>query len=241
MTGAEGQPLLILDRVGQGRISLIASDHTWLWDRKLEGGGPQLELLRRLAHWMMGEPELEEEALIAEQLDGNVRILRRTMGEAPDQAAITSPSGQITQHAFAPSLKSGGYEALFESEEQGLFQIETSGLKGVFAMGPASPKEFENPLSTPDILKPLAATTGGGMFWIADGLPRLRRVEPSRPAAGRNWFAITPRRAFDTLDVRKTPLVPAWLIALLAGGLLLVGWFFEGRRSNAARFEKDET
>ncbi len=241
MTGAEGQPLLILDRVGQGRISLIASDHTWLWDRKFEGGGPQLELLRRLAHWMMGEPELEEEALITEQVDGAVRILRRTMGEAPDEAVITSPSGQVSQHAFAPSSKSGGYEVLFESEEQGLFQIETTGLKGVFAMGPASPKEFENPLSTPDILKPLAATTGGGMFWIADGLPRLRRVEPSRPAAGRNWFAITPRRAFDTLDVRKIPLAPTWLITLLAGGLLLFGWLFEGRRANAARIDKDET
>ena len=119
--------------------------------------------------------------------------------------------------------------------------METPGLKGVFAMGPASPKEFENPLATPDILKPLAATTGGGTFWIADGLPRLRLVEPSRPAAGRNWFAITPRRAFDTLDVRKIPLAPAWLITLLAGGLLLVGWLFEGRRANAAMIDKDET
>lgn len=241
MTGAEEQPLLILDRVEQGRISLIASDHTWLWDRKFEGGGPQLELLRRLAHWMMGEAELEEEALIAEQLEGIVRILRRTMGEAPREVLITSPSGAISKHSFAPLSKYGSYQAIFESEEQGLFQMETPGLKGVFAMGPASPKEFENPLSTPEILKPLAASAGGGMFWITDGLPRLRRVEPLRPAAGRNWFAITPRRAFDTLDVRKIPLAPAWLITLLAGGLLLVGWLFEGRRSNAARIDKDET
>ena len=240
MTGAAEQPLLILDRVGKGRISLIASDHTWLWDRKFEGGGPQLELLRRLAHWMMGEPELEEEALIAEQLDGAVRILLRTMGEAPKEVVITSPSGKISQHAFAPRTTSGGYDAIFESEEQGLFKMEMAGLKGVFAMGPASPKEFENPLSTPEILKPLTAITGGGIFWISDGLPRLRHVETGRPAAGRKWFAITPRRAFDTFDVRKIPLAPPWLIAILAGVLLLAGWLFEGRRANAARIDIDQ-
>jgi hypothetical protein len=55
----------MLDRVGAGRIALLASDQAWLWDRGFEGGGPQAELLRRLAHWMMGEPELEEEALSA--------------------------------------------------------------------------------------------------------------------------------------------------------------------------------
>ncbi len=239
MTGAEDQPLLILDRVGQGRISLIASDHTWLWDRKFEGGGPQLELLRRLAHWMMAEPELEEEALIAEQMDATVRILRRTMGDPPNEVVIRSPSGKVSQHAFSPRQKTGGHEAIFESEEQGLFQMEAGGLQGVFAMGPASPKEFENPLSTPDILAPVVAASGGGTFWISDGIPRLRNVEPGRNAAGRNWFAITPRGAFDTLDIRKIPLAPAWLVALFSGGFLLIGWLIEGRRANVAGLGKD--
>ena len=66
MTGQDDRPLLVLDRVGEGRVALLASDHAWLWNRGYEGGGPQLELLRRLAHWMMKEPELEEEALWAE-------------------------------------------------------------------------------------------------------------------------------------------------------------------------------
>ncbi|MCE8471000.1 glutamine amidotransferase, partial [Rhodovulum sulfidophilum] len=65
MSGIDDRPLLVLDRVGEGRVALLASDHAWLWSRGFEGGGPQLELLRRLAHWMMKEPELEEEALSA--------------------------------------------------------------------------------------------------------------------------------------------------------------------------------
>ena len=50
MTGADDSPLLVLDRVGEGRVALLGSDHAWLWNRGFEGGGPQLELLRRLAH-----------------------------------------------------------------------------------------------------------------------------------------------------------------------------------------------
>ena len=65
MAGRDGQPLLVLDRVGKGRVAELMSDQTWLWARGFEGGGPQAELLRRLAHWLMKEPELEAETLSA--------------------------------------------------------------------------------------------------------------------------------------------------------------------------------
>ncbi len=60
---------------------MLASDQAWLWDRGYEGGGPQLDLLRRLAHWMMKEPELEEEAIWAEAVGQRMRIIRRTLEE----------------------------------------------------------------------------------------------------------------------------------------------------------------
>ena len=63
MTGADKLPLLVLSHVGKGRVAQLASDEIWLWSRGYEGGGPQGELLRRLAHWLMKEPELEENAL----------------------------------------------------------------------------------------------------------------------------------------------------------------------------------
>ena len=46
---------------------MLLSDQGWLWARGFEGGGPQTELLRRLAHWLMKEPDLEEEALSGRQ------------------------------------------------------------------------------------------------------------------------------------------------------------------------------
>ena len=60
----------MLDRQGEGRVAMLGSDHAWLWSRGFEGGGPQLELLRRLAHWLMQEPELEEEVLLRHRRGG---------------------------------------------------------------------------------------------------------------------------------------------------------------------------
>ncbi|HMO73043.1 MAG TPA: hypothetical protein PKC84_15630, partial [Paracoccaceae bacterium] len=96
MTGAGGRPLLVLDRVGEGRIAVMASDHMWLWGRGFEGGGPQLELLRRLAHWMMKEPDLEEEALVASAEGQRLTLTRRTLGEEPGPVTITAPDGTET-------------------------------------------------------------------------------------------------------------------------------------------------
>ncbi len=233
MLGAEDQPLLIVDRVGRGRISLIASDHTWLWDRNFERGGPQLELLRRLAHWMMSEPELEEEALTAEQTSSFIRIVRRTMGDAPKDLTVTSPQGMRQMLTFDQSPDGIGYQAFYESEEQGVFQMQEGDVKGVFALGQATPKEFESPLPNPDRLAGFVKKTNGGTFWLVDGIPDLRTVLPGRVAAGRNWFAITPRGAFDTIDVTKFTVIPSWLVALLAAGFLLVGWLREGGRGKA--------
>ncbi len=229
MTGVEEQPLLVLDRVKQGRIALLASDHAWLWNRKFEGGGPQLELLRRLAHWMMSEPDLEEEILIAKQVGPKVRIIRRTLGTAPKEVIVTSPSGQESKVALTPTMDDLGFEALFESTEQGLFSMQEGEIEGIFAFGTPAPQEFANPLASSDILAPLAKASRGGVFWISDGLPRLRTVLPGRRAAGRGWFAISPRQAFDTVSVTKKTLLPCWLVAITVSLFIVFGWLREGR------------
>ena len=89
MDGAGGKPLLVLDRVGKGRVAELTSDQIWLWARGYEGGGPQAELLRRLAHWLMKEPSLEEEDLRA-AAKGVWRCCSRTIsgfGRAATRAA----------------------------------------------------------------------------------------------------------------------------------------------------------
>jgi len=229
MSGMDGRPLLVLDRVGEGRIALLGSDHAWLWSRGFEGGGPQLELLRRLAHWMMREPELEEEALSATAEGQMMTVTRRTLKENTGDVELTGPDGTVTMVPLE-EVRPGRFEATVEGPQIGLYRLREGDEEAVIALGPSAPKEFEQTIANADFLQPVITPTRGGVLRLEDGMPDLRHVRAGRPAAGRGWLGITPRDAYLTADVTLTPLVSAWLFLLL-GSLLIIGaWLREGRR-----------
>jgi len=228
MSGANDAPLLMLDRVGEGRVALLASDHAWLWDRGYEGGGPQLEMLRRLAHWMMGEPDLEEEALVASADGQTLTVTRRTLAEEAADVTVTYPDG--TEETLALNETAPGrYTAEIEGAEQGLYRLTDGTLDTVIALGPAAPREFEETIASADRLMPVAEPVGGAVMRLEDGMPDLRRVAEGRNASGRGWIGLTAREAYLTADVTVTPLVSAWLFLLIAAGLMLGAWLREGR------------
>ncbi|MFD1159872.1 hypothetical protein [Roseovarius aestuarii] len=229
MSGADERPLLILDRVGEGRVALLASDHAWLWHRGYEGGGPQLELLRRLAHWMMKEPELEEEALWAEATGQTMRIIRRSLEQEVGDVTIETPSGEIIELPLE-EMTPGRHEALFDGPEIGLYRLSQGDQSAVIGLGPAAPVEFEETIASTEALTPLITATGGGAKALSEGVPRIRTVRAGRPAAGRGWIGITPRGAYETRSVTQLPLMPGWLVLLLTLSLILAGWLREGRR-----------
>ncbi|MBF9047859.1 hypothetical protein LSUCC0031_12105 [Rhodobacterales bacterium LSUCC0031] len=229
MTGHGGAPLLVLDRVGEGRVALLASDHAWLWDRGYEGGGPQQELLRRLAHWMMGEPALEEEALVAETDGQSIRITRRTLADSVGALTVTAPDGSENQIVLQESVP-GRFTADITNAEQGLYRLVEGQFETVIALGPAAPREFEETIASDRLVAPLASPRGGGVVRLEEGIPDLRRVTEGRVAHGRGWIGLTPRAAYTTTDVTVTPLIAAWLFLLFAGLFSLAGWLREGRR-----------
>ncbi|GAA6193275.1 hypothetical protein [Phaeobacter sp. NW0010-22] len=229
MTGTDDRPLLILDRVGEGRVALLASDHAWLWSRGYEGGGPQLELLRRLAHWMMKEPELEEEALWAEANGQTMRIIRRTLDTEIGSVTVTPPTGDPVTVDLT-EVTPGRFEATYVGPAIGLYRLSEGAQDAVIGLGPSAPREFEKTIATGDRLDPLITGLRGGILRLQEGLPNLRNVREGRPAAGRGWIGLTPRNAYETRDVTQTPLLPVWLVLLLASGFILAGWLREGRR-----------
>ncbi|MBY6003758.1 hypothetical protein KUV62_07560 [Salipiger bermudensis] len=229
MSGVDEKPLLILDRVGEGRVALLGSDQAWLWSRGYEGGGPQLDLLRRLAHWMMKEPELEEEALWAEANGQTMRIIRRSLGEGVGAVTVTRPDGE-TEEVTLSEVSPGRFEALYEGPEIGLYRLSEGDEEAVIGLGPAAPREFEQTIASGDALEPVIDTMRGGVMPLEDGLPSIRAVSAGRPAAGRGWIGLTPREAYETMDVRQIPLLPAWLTLLLASGFIIGAWLREGRR-----------
>ncbi|HQU67988.1 MAG TPA: hypothetical protein PLI43_07290 [Albidovulum sp.] len=229
MDGPEGRPLLILNREGEGRVALLASDQAWLWGRGFEGGGPQLELLRRLAHWLMKEPELEEEALTATAEGQTLTITRRTIAEGGHEVTVTAPDGSETVLPMT-EVAPGRFETDYLAPDIGLYRLKDGDQERVTALGPAAPKEFEEAIATEERLAPAVEPTHGGFIRLEDGQPSVREVREGRPAAGRGWIGITPRDAYQTLDVRIAPLLPAWTFLLLAALFSLAAWLREGRR-----------
>lgn len=229
MEGIGGRPLLTLDRVGEGRVALLASDQAWLWDRGFEGGGPQAELLRRLAHWMMGEPELDEEALSATAQGLTLTATRRSLEDGPHSVTLTRPDGEEVVLDLVEEAP-GRHSAVYEAEEGGLYRLRDGDLDTVIVLGPGNPREYETTIGTDRYLAPLVAASRGGSVRIEGGLPELRAVAEGRQAAGRGWLGVTPRQAYVTTDLRLSALLPPWAWLLIGGALILAGWLREARR-----------
>ncbi|GGE25364.1 hypothetical protein SAMN05421774_10930 [Gemmobacter megaterium] len=229
MEGIGNRPLLVLDREGEGRVAMLGSDHIWLWGRGYEGGGPQLELLRRLAHWTMKEPELEEETLGADAQGLRLTVSRRTLGDAPGQVTITAPDGAESRLDLSET-RPGLWQGTWDAPGMGLYRLTEGEMTAVAALGPAAPREFEQTIAASVPMQPVLDATGGGVVRLSDGLPDIRRVAEGRVAAGRGWLGITPREAFVTQDIRISPFLPPWALLLLVAGLALAAWLWEGRQ-----------
>ncbi len=226
MAGPEQGPVLVLDRVGDGRVAQLLSDHSWLWARGYEGGGPQAELLRRLAHWLMKEPELEEEKLFADVEDGQLVVKRRTMEEAPPEVRITSPSGE-TQEAALTQTGEGLWTASVPVDEIGLYRLENTDQVAVAAVGPLNPKEYSDVRATDQILAPVSQASGGTTMWLEDlrrPAPLVRRISKGREMVGRDWIGLVRNDAYVVRSVASGPLIPPWLFLLIITAAALFAW-----------------
>lgn len=228
MSGPNDRPLLVLDNVKKGRVAELLSDHAWLWARGFEGGGPQAELLRRLAHWLMKEPELEEERLAASIADGAITAERRTMADTAAPVRLTYPSGKTVTLTPA-KVEPGVWRAKARADELGLYRLTDGTLTAVAAAGPLNPKEVADMRATDTVLQPIAEASGGSVHWLVDGVPDVRRVAQSGNAAGSNWIGLRANGAYRVTSVEQRPLLPAWAALLLLLGTLLIAWRVEGR------------
>ena len=228
MNGPDNMPLLVLNRVGEGRVAQFLSDHGWLWARGYDGGGPQLELLRRLAHWLMKEPDLEEEALIARQDGQNIVIERRTLSDAALPVTLKSPSG-VEVKVPLTEVSPGLFVGRTEMKEPGLYTATDGTLTTLAAIGNTDQKEAADVRATAAKIEPVLAGTKGGAFWIESGLPRLSKAPASAIKAGQDWAAIKGNEQYRVTAIKEVPLFAT--LASLA--LLLIAvtgmWYREGR------------
>lgn len=226
---ADHQPLLVLDKVGEGRVAQVLSDTIWLWARGFEGGGPHDELLRRLAHWLMKEPELEEESLAAEIRGDQLQVVRRSLAPPPETVTVTAPDGAQRQVTLADQGDGRALAAL-AVDQPGLWRIEDGERTAIAAAGTLMPVEAAEITATTAVLEPVAAASGGSARFLAQGgVPDLRRVGPGRTASGRDWAGLVAHGGHLVTGVRDLPLLPALALLVLALGGLLAAWRREGR------------
>jgi hypothetical protein len=232
MEGPDGKPLLVLAREGKGRVAMLLSDHIWLWARGYEGGGPHLDLLRRLSHWLMKQPDLEEEALRLIVHGRDVTVQRQTMADTVNEVTLTSPTGARSTINLKP-VEPGLWRASLTAKELGLWRATDGKLTALANVGPANPREFAEVTSTTDVLSKLTDATGGGTQRLMSGdmlsVPRVVPVRTSTSFKGDDWIGLKMR---DVSVVRGIGVLP--IFAGLIGLLLLVGslaatWAREGR------------
>jgi len=232
MQGPDGKPLLVLAREGEGRVALLLSDHIWLWARGYEGGGPHLDLLRRLSHWLMKQPDLEEEALRLIVHGRDITIQRQTMADTVNQVMLTSPTGEI-RPIDLQKAEPGLWRSTTTANELGLWRATDGKLTALTNVGPANPREFAEVTSTTEVLSALSNATGGDVRRIADGdrvnVPRVVPVRTSTTFKGDDWIGLKMRDASVVRGIGVLPIFAGLIGLLLLIGSLAATWAREGR------------
>jgi hypothetical protein len=232
MDGPEHKPLLVLSREGDGRVALLLSDHIWLWARGYEGGGPHLDLLRRLSHWLMKQPDLEEEAMRLLVRGRDLLVERQTMADTVGEVMLTTPSG-ASRTLTLESAEPGVWRGTVKANELGLWRATDGKLSALINVGPANPREFAEVTSTTEVMGPLANATGGGARRLipdtALAMPRVVAMRSSDTYKGDDWIGLKQREASVVRGIGVLPVFAGLLGLLLLVGSLAATWAKEGR------------
>lgn len=225
LNGPDDRPLLVLARENQGRVALLLSDHAWLWARGFDGGGPHVDLLRRLSHWLMKEPDLDEEALRSRATGKTVTFERQTLKDEVQPVTVTLPGG-ATREVTLTEAEPGLWRGVLETPELGLHRATDGTFTTLVNVGPPNPREFTEVASSAKRLEAVAGATGGSVRRVVPEpgadieVPRIVPVAAGARASGSDWIGV---RQGDVSVVRGIGILPVF--AGVLGLLLLIGAF----------------
>ncbi len=229
MYGIKDRPLLVLNRLLKGRVAQLSSDQIWLWARGYDGGGPHTQLLRRLVHWLMKEPELDETALDL-HVENERDIIIRTHDPHQNNAIISmrTPSGEIE----AITLEDG--QAQVSAQEDGLYSFETAqGAQRSIYIGAHNSHEMQDVMTSAAPMAHILDETGGGALWLEQvPTPDIRLTGKKRRYHGHDWIGLRRNQDYDVIGTRSTPLLPVWPALAFLLGILISSWWFEGRQKH---------
>ena len=229
MEGPDAAPLLVIDKIGKGRVAMLMSDQAWLWSKGFDGGGPYSEMFRRTAHWLMGEPDLDAEKLTATAENGLLAIERRTLEDRNPKVTVKKPDG-TSERVTLSKTADGIYRGSVKSAGQGAYRLESGDVSTITAIGTLNPKEYAQLQPTTDILSSLSSNTGGSQhpIGLSGKSPEIRRVKAGRKLSNPNALSLVAHEDYTVRASKRSPLAPGWLFFILALLCLLGAWRREG-------------
>ena len=229
MEGPDAAPLLVIDKIGKGRVAMLMSDQAWLWSKGFDGGGPYSEMFRRTAHWLMGEPDLDAEKLTATAENGLLAIERRTLEDRNQKVTVKKPDG-TSEHVTLSKTADGVYRGSVKSAGQGAYRLESGDVSTITAIGTLNPKEYAQLQPTTDILSSLSSNTGGSQhpIGLSGKSPEIRRVKAGRKLSNSNALSLVAHEDYTVRASKRSPLAPGWLFFILALLCLMGAWRREG-------------
>ena len=231
LEGPENRPLLVLNRIGQGRVAQILSDQSWVWTRSDSNKGPQADLLRRLVHWLMKEPDLEENELSA-KFENNTLIIRKN-SLIPDlnSVKIISPSNE-TEIIDLEDIGSGQQVAKIPEPEPGIWKLSSGNSNISVIIGNYNSAEFNDVRATDKSIELLAESTLGSIKWInteRNTSLKINHIEKNKITNNNKNIKLYKNEQFFVQSMDQIPLAPWYLALLLSILLLFLSWYRESR------------
>lgn len=230
MNGPNNSPLLILNRIEEGRVAQIASDHIWLWSRNYDGGGPHTELLRRIVHWLMKEPELDERAMRISVLKETIIIEKQGFDKKEETVSMTPPSGEVTTIQLKRE-EDGILRHKFKAQELGIYAFkDTEGMRKFAIIGDLDPPELRDIRTTAENMLPIITASKGTHIWLSETpRPQMRSLAAAQRYGGSNWLALKRNNDYTVTGIKNIALLPHWLLLSLLTLLALALWWREGK------------
>ncbi len=230
LEGPENRPLLILNRIGQGRVAQILSDQSWVWSRSEKNKGPQADLLRRLVHWLMKEPELEENELSAKVENNTILITRNSLVLNNKPISLISPSNKKME-VFLEELGNGKQIGKILSPEQGIWKLSSGSSSISIIVGNYNSSEYLDVRSTEQIIQPIVDKNMGSINWInsQNNIPDIKHLNKSQFQNESKNIQLIKNEKYFIKNLRQTSITPWYFILILSIIIIFSAWYRESR------------
>ena len=228
LEGPDARPLLVLNRVGQGRVAQILSDQSWVWTKSGVNKGPQADLLRRLVHWLMKEPELEENELSAKIDNDTILITKNSLNLDKKPIISTSPDN-IKEEIVLEDIGRGKQIGKILSPKEGTWKFSSGNSQISLIVGNSNSSEYLDVRATDNIVKPIVSYTSGSINWVNNekNIPKIKQIQKNKLTDNSKNIQLIKNEKYYVKNIQQSSLTPWYFVLIFSLILLFLSWYRE--------------